>query len=408
MAAPAPTRDLLDARLLRRWRVLFVLYALALTIGTHWPKLRIETEIPSTDKIIHFLAFGGLTWLLWKTRWLSDIWITAFAAAAWTIIDEVSQIYPGLGRTVSGADAMAGLAGVSAVVSFLWYRRPLGGMAEQLRKKCAKCILRRAVRTPELRRGMFLRLITWFSLFTLLASAHVLALMWFDSLFDAGGTTTGSLQSSPPQSHSFFRSLGIIAILLAPSAIMIIMGIATGVVAARRWALLRARDSLIRDRPCFVCKCACASTTIDEHGWSHCPKCASVIHSGQWIAPPILIQGRKWRSPSERRILPVCFALVWLGGIIAGLEIAPNEWQWIFVALMVISAFPWTAFAVRRMREDMARIFARQHLECRECGYDLRGTPTERGVGTCPECGTAFARIIEDEMPASLSAPAQP
>ena len=48
-------------RLTKPWRVVFVLYACALTVATHWPQLDIGTETqPAPDKLLHLFAFGGL------------------------------------------------------------------------------------------------------------------------------------------------------------------------------------------------------------------------------------------------------------------------------------------------------------------------------------------------------------
>ncbi len=49
----------------------------------------------------------------------------------------------------------------------------------------------------------------------------------------------------------------------------------------------------------------------------------------------------------------------------------------------------------RVIRIDLARRYDRQHIECRECSYDLKGAPLEKGVGVCPECGTRFARFAK-------------
>jgi hypothetical protein len=104
---------------LRRRRWLFVVYALALTIGTHWPKLQIDSPLPNTDKVIHFLAFGGLAFLLWRSRWLHSLPMLLLIMLPWIALDEWSQGIPGLNRNPSMLDFVAGAAGVGAVVLFL-------------------------------------------------------------------------------------------------------------------------------------------------------------------------------------------------------------------------------------------------------------------------------------------------
>jgi hypothetical protein len=101
------------------WRAAFVIYAMALTTGTHWPKLQVHSPVPSSDKIIHFLAFGGLTVLLWQTRWIRSLWLLLIVAAVWTALDEWSQNIPVLKRTATPIDVLAGVAGVLAAVLFI-------------------------------------------------------------------------------------------------------------------------------------------------------------------------------------------------------------------------------------------------------------------------------------------------
>jgi hypothetical protein len=49
------------------------------------------------------------------------------------------------------------------------------------------------------------------------------------------------------------------------------------------------------------------------------------------------------------------------------------------------------AAAMRIYRTRLAKFYDRA-VVCARCGHDLRGTPTEHGIGRCGECGAAFAR----------------
>lgn len=100
--------------------MVFVLYALALTTGTHWPRLELPPESPASDKTIHVVAFCGLTLLLWRTGWISRAWLIAAVALVWSALDEVSQGLPGLYRTVSIKDLIANIAGVFAALLIGW------------------------------------------------------------------------------------------------------------------------------------------------------------------------------------------------------------------------------------------------------------------------------------------------
>lgn len=105
-----------------RWRAAFIVYLLALTTGTHWPRLQIQAPVPDTDKFIHFLAFGGLTYLLWRTRWIANLPLLGLIAIAWTGLDEWSQGIPALGRTSSWLDFFAGAIGAIAAVIWIILR----------------------------------------------------------------------------------------------------------------------------------------------------------------------------------------------------------------------------------------------------------------------------------------------
>src|SRR5262245_61391978 len=110
MAAPNPS-------VIKHWRMLFIAYALALTIATHWPRLQVDTGLPGNDKTIHFLAFGGLTILLWQTRWVKRLWLCGLIVLVWSILDEASQELPGIHRTMTYTDLIANALGVLAATT---------------------------------------------------------------------------------------------------------------------------------------------------------------------------------------------------------------------------------------------------------------------------------------------------
>ena len=56
---------------------------------------------PDPDKLAHFLAFAGLAFLLWRTRWISGAWPFAAVLLGWTVLDEASQALPVLERSTS-------------------------------------------------------------------------------------------------------------------------------------------------------------------------------------------------------------------------------------------------------------------------------------------------------------------
>ena len=121
-------------RIARPWRAALVIYALALTIATHWPRLEISREaMPASDKMIHAIAFAGLAWLLWRSRWFGSRWLVVLIALLWCAADEFSQGIPILGRQSSRYDLTASALGVITAGVWLWALGPIGGVANRMR-----------------------------------------------------------------------------------------------------------------------------------------------------------------------------------------------------------------------------------------------------------------------------------
>ncbi len=101
---------------------MFVLYALALLVATHWPKLSIQGPIERPDLFIHAGAFGLWTLLLVASGFFGrvlarrNILISGAIGAVYAPLDEVSQSIPILGRVAAVDDALANLLGVSLAV----------------------------------------------------------------------------------------------------------------------------------------------------------------------------------------------------------------------------------------------------------------------------------------------------
>ena len=100
-------------------RIICGAFALILVTATHWPKLQIAAPIPRPDLIAHIGAFGLWTSLAIRARLFGtalsrrNVALTSLLAASYAAIDEVTQGFPGLGRTVAVSDWLANLAGVA-------------------------------------------------------------------------------------------------------------------------------------------------------------------------------------------------------------------------------------------------------------------------------------------------------
>ncbi len=112
---PTPTTAL------RRTRLLLLLYWLALAVGTHWPQLDLGIDVNGgvwqLNKMVHAGAFAGLCLLLIAARPLGrragdagNALAACAIAAAYSLLDESTQVY--VGRNASVADAVANLIGV--------------------------------------------------------------------------------------------------------------------------------------------------------------------------------------------------------------------------------------------------------------------------------------------------------
>ena len=110
-----------------------VVYWIALGIGTHLPGGFVGTPLVS-DKVLHFLAYAGLSFLIAMLLPLlgirdSRVYLAALlVAVGYGAIDELGQI-PIPGRNADVVDWLADVAG--AVTGVMCYRLMVGAMACQ-------------------------------------------------------------------------------------------------------------------------------------------------------------------------------------------------------------------------------------------------------------------------------------
>lgn len=119
----------------RHWRVLFGLYAGALTAGTHWPRLSLGDAARPPDKMLHFAAFGVLAGLLWQARLVRSPWMLLVTGTIWCTIDELTQALPGVGRSVSLYDVIASSLGILVATGVVIATRPTGGRRSRDRRE---------------------------------------------------------------------------------------------------------------------------------------------------------------------------------------------------------------------------------------------------------------------------------
>jgi hypothetical protein len=112
-------------------RSLFWLYAAALFVLTHWPKLAVPMGVPRGDLIQHLVAFGGWSALFTACgffgRWNSrrNIAISAACGVLYACIDESLQALPVVNRVFGWDDMLFNMLGIalgSLAVSILAIR----------------------------------------------------------------------------------------------------------------------------------------------------------------------------------------------------------------------------------------------------------------------------------------------
>jgi hypothetical protein len=133
---PTTTASAVVARL---WRLVFLAYAILLTLATHWPNLQIDAPlIERPDLVLHLVCFGLLGGLLVAARFFdeaplsrSNLGWSLLVGLAWSGLDELSQGLPYINRHVMWSDFLANAAGVCLVVAvcLAWRakRRPTRG-----------------------------------------------------------------------------------------------------------------------------------------------------------------------------------------------------------------------------------------------------------------------------------------
>lgn len=373
------------ARIARRHcRIAAVAYLLAMTIGLHWPRLELGTsDAPAPSRIIHALAFAGLTILLWNTGWFVRLWWLTTVLVAWGVLNELMQGMITVGRTVSGFDATANILGVliaSAWVAALSRQTAVGGEVNHMRLAQQRWVADELLARP---------------------------LLWV--LLIGGAAPVGiTLIVAWPQAAQAWRAGWPGVVLLAAYGAWA-GGILTLLIRMWRGAERRLR----RDQPCLHCgEMSGDRITFDEGGVATCPTCGGDVHAGHWIEPMGPPPGMLRRLIAAPVI--VCAAMI--AGIfgLLSLVVAIHGWMVaegmdirLFVELgrrrsdlptdfvLVVDAavlLGIAAMGVRMYRGRLARYHDEQSMCCRTCGHDLRGTPSPGGLGRCGECGARFLR----------------
>ena len=374
MTVEAAPREL-RRRLSRPWRIAFIIYALAMTTGTHWPELEFGDQVPASDKFIHLTAFAGLTWLLWRTRWIGPRWLVAAIVVAWALIDELTQAIPGLNRHISSDDFLASMMGVLVVAAWLWALKPVGGRINRMRLALHTFAFQRVFIAPR----------NWLVFIGLLLACSLpAAILW--------------PIASPPITA---RAIIVAAIVFAFVGVGILFRL-----------FKQQRAVVAYEQRCLACDATCVDVRFDEAGRAPCPACGSRLHAAQWGDPPPPGSSAQlglllWPVAASALVIIAGFLALMTSAYLYSLtieadptagaapriarfigQLPPALTRTVDLALLLLLF----AIATRVYRARLGRFFDRS-IRCRKCGHDLRGTPTERGMGRCGECGAGFVRM---------------
>lgn len=109
----------------RTWTVAFIVYAVALFVLTHWPRLSVTVPgVDRPDLFVHASVFGLWTLLLWRSGLVGSfdnrqtvLW-AGVIGLGYAALDEGLQAVPMIGRHAAWDDLAANATGVLAATAF--------------------------------------------------------------------------------------------------------------------------------------------------------------------------------------------------------------------------------------------------------------------------------------------------
>lgn len=352
-------------------RAMLALYAGALTAGTHWPRLQLGDPEHPVDKLLHFIAFGGLAFFLSRGRYFRSTWSLLAFTVAWIVADEFTQALPGLGRSFSFEDILAGAMGASTTCILLWATRPLASPIARLRRQRFDAIVDLVLSEP-----------TRFLTMLVSGALGVMVAMPISILI------SGAREASSPFQAAITGTLfgGVV-------------GAGAFVIHATR----RMDERMTAARMCV----GCGAEGGDDR--ARCNRCGTTPLLAQWIPapdlparailrtclPPVLggvgtllatVIGLSLFASVFGAADPVLRLNVWLRGPARGME---DDISILFVATVV-------GLTVERCRQRIALLLESGSMICLGCGHDLRATAAPSGVGRCGECGAGFVRLAAE------------
>ncbi len=352
-------------RVARPWRIAFVLFTLALIVGTHLPGPApedIQNTHASPDKFMHFVGFGAFTVLLWMTGWLRWWWITSVIAIGFAIIDEWTQSFIGINRESSGSDIAAGVLGVLAATGWMTALSPAGDKVSLTRNRRGGYILESVLGRTE---NWFLLGLAGIVPFILVA---VLTYAFAWNMMDT---------SLPNISFALGMIAGIIAVLVLFKRLM-----------------EPVQTAMQDDCPCFFCGVSMVQSEPSTDGWMECSSCRRPAHQSQWRTLALPRIPLSVILASDGVVGFACLFLYIVISIIVGPAILLTAGQPGLAGVIACTGITLLAAMFWAWRRNsLAMIYHDLGSRCVGCGLDLSSRSDHRGVGSCPDCGLDFARF---------------
>jgi len=369
--------DLSDPAAIRRegtawpWRIAFLLFTLFLLIATLWPGSgQPSSGLESPDKLLHFLCFGGLAFLLWMTNWIRRFWIVSLLAIAFTIFDELLQSLFSVNREASGADIAAGILGVLTASAWMSTFQTPEQLVTRQQDRRIHYILDEMLSRP----------VNWL----LIGAAFSLPMVLiFLVIFYLSWTLLGI-------------SIGNIALTIG---VVIGLALALGMLLRLTPPFIETIDG---QHPCFDCGAYLGDLELGENGLGHCTSCGHPVHASQWHHLPVpnipvsAILGADGPVGIACMISYLVLAIV-VGPLLllasghAGLATAI-----LYTGVGITGAMCWQWYRTQR------NVLVDQGGDrCIRCSNDLAAVDAEGGLGRCPGCQAIFARslsIADDEQ----------
>lgn len=385
MARTPPVPPEPDARLQRSWRRASIAYAVVLSTGTHWPNLRFGAEMPASDKTVHLLAFAGLTVLVARTGWVSSPWRAGLLVGLWSILDELTQGLPGLGRDVGLPDMAANVMGCLLAAAWLRAIGPAGGPPARWRHAMLRATLDRVLAAA------------WPWLLAVGLGGFSWAVYAAMRRFDPPLPVIAGLDRVRME-----RGLVLLAAVAAAhvGAVAVMRAWQRSVDRAHRRGICVACGSDLRagDEPSALepgtCP-ACGRTTWAAASLQSSPvRMAAMLRAVRrpavvtaaafgFAAAVVFTAPYAVRAAVGTPVEPAADLL--RRGLMAVPATLETAIDLTLAGLLLAGATAWT-------RRRLAAAFDHP-VACRGCGHDLRGTSAPGGVGRCTECGEVFVRM---------------